>query len=73
MGIRKASKITIPTWSAADLNVDPARVGARGSAISWPKISPLPAKEVKVEMISGDSPQQVAAALVDKLIVEKVI
>jgi electron transfer flavoprotein beta subunit len=73
MGIRKASKITIPTWTAADLSVDPARVGARGSVVSWPKMSPLPAKEVKVEMISGDSPQQIATGLVDKLIAEKVI
>jgi electron transfer flavoprotein beta subunit len=73
MGIRKAAKMNIPVWTAGDLGVDPSKVGAKGSAVAWQKLYPVPAKEVKVELITGDSPQQAAAALVDKLITEKVI
>jgi electron transfer flavoprotein beta subunit len=73
MGIRKAAKMNIPVWTAGDLQVDPAKVGANGSAVTWPKLFPVPAKEVKVELINGDSPQQAAAMLVEKLISEKVI
>lgn len=73
MGIRKAAKMNIPAWGASDLGVDPAKVGARGSAVAWPGLVPMPAKEVKVEMVTGDSPQAIAAALVEKLVAEKVV
>lgn len=73
MGIRKASKATIPVWSAADLGVDAAKVGASASAVAWPEIYPMPAKEIKVEIIEGETPQEIAAKLVDKLIAEKVV
>lgn len=73
MGIRKAAKATIPTWSAADLGLDSAKVGSAGSAVSWPDVYPVPVVETKVEIIEGDSPQAVAAKLVDKIMAEKVI
>jgi electron transfer flavoprotein beta subunit len=72
MGIRKAAKANIPTWSAADLAVDPALAGASGSATRWPAIYPPPAREGAVEMIDG-APEEVAAKLADKLIADKVI
>lgn len=72
MGIRKASKANIPTWGAADLGADVARVGAAGSATKWPAIYPPPAREGAVEIIEG-SPEEVAAKLADKLIADKVI
>ena len=72
MGIRKAAKATIPTWSAADLGLDTAKVGEAGSATRWPTISPLPVREGNVEMLEG-SPEQVAAMLADKLMADKVI
>ena len=73
MGIRKASKATIPVWSAADLGLDTARLGADHAAIAWLDIFPPPVKETKVEMISGDSPQAIAATLADKLMEDKVV
>jgi electron transfer flavoprotein beta subunit len=73
MGIRKAAKATVPTWTAADLGVDTSKVGAAASAVAWTDIYPLPVKETKVEMIEGANAQEVAAKLVDKLIAEKVI
>ena len=72
MGIRKAAKAVIPTWAVADLGLDPAAVGAAGSAVTWPEVYPLPARESNVEILDG-SPEEVAAKLADKLIAEKVI
>jgi len=72
MGIRKAAKANIPTWTAADLGLDAATVGAAGSAVAWPEIYPLPPREGSVEIING-SPEEVAMKLADKLIADKVI
>ena len=72
MGIRKAAKAAIPIWSVADLGLDPAKVGAAGSAVTWPEVYPLPARESNVELLDG-SPQEIAVKLADKLIAEKVI
>ncbi len=72
MGIRKAAKATIATWTAADLGLDPAKVGEAGSATRWPSVTPLPAREGSVEMIEG-APEEVAAKLADKLQADKVI
>ncbi len=73
MGIRKAAKTTIPVWKAADLNLEPSKVGVAAAAVTWVDIYPMPAKETKVEMIQGASPAEIAANLVDKIMAEKVI
>ena len=73
MGIRKAAKVTIPIWGASDLGVDKSKVGTAGSVVSWPKVYAPPAKVVKVEIVTGATPQEVAANLADKLVAEKVI
>lgn len=68
MGIRKASRATIPVWSAADLGVSGV-----GSKVDWSQVYAMPPREGSVEMITGDSAQDMAAQLVDKLFEEKVI
>jgi len=73
MGIRKAAKATIPVWKAADLGLEPSKVGAPGAAVTWMDIYPLPVKETKVEIIQGSSPEEIAAKLADKIMAEKVI
>jgi electron transfer flavoprotein beta subunit len=73
MGIRKASKAVIPTWTASDLGCDPAKIGAAGSAMRWPKIYPPPPREGAVEIIEGSTPEEIAARLADKLMAEKII
>ena len=73
LGIRKAAKATIPTWTAADLDLDPATVGAAGSGVRWPELSLSPAREGECQFITGDTPEAIAAALVDKLMAEKII
>jgi electron transfer flavoprotein beta subunit len=73
IGIRKAAKAVIPTWSLADLGLDPSTVGALGSGVRWPEVSLPPARERECEMITGDSPEAIAATLVDRLLAEKII
>ncbi len=72
-GIRKAAKATIPVWSVADLELDTSKVGAEASAVAWPEIYPLPNRDTAVEIIEGESPVEIAATLVEKLMAEKVI
>ncbi|GAB4438777.1 MAG: electron transfer flavoprotein subunit beta/FixA family protein [Anaerolineae bacterium] len=72
MQIRKAAKKEIPTWSAADLGLDAAQVGAAGSQASWPTVTLPPTREASVEMIDGPA-AEAAKTLVDRLLAEKII
>ncbi len=68
MGIRKASRANIPVWSLADLGIH-----APTPLVRWPDVVNPPAREVKTEIITGDSPQQIAEQLADKIMEEKVL
>lgn len=68
MGIRKASRANIPVWSLADLGIN-----APTPLVRWPDVVNPPAREVKTEIITGDSPQQIAEQLADKIMEEKVL
>lgn len=68
MGIRKASRATIPTWGLSDLGME-----APTPVVRWPELINPPAREVKTEMITGDSPQQIADQLAEKILGEKVL
>jgi len=72
MGIRKANRATIPVWTAADLDVN-GGTGAAASKVDWSHIYALPPREGAVEMIAGETVEEQAQALVDKLFEEKVI
>jgi electron transfer flavoprotein beta subunit len=68
MGIRKASKATIPMWSLVDLGIQaPAPVVTR-TAVLTP-----PVREAACEIISGESPAAIAEVLVEKIMAEKVL
>lgn len=69
MGIRKASKAEIPTWSFADLGLESPPV----PALEWPEIMAPAKAETECEFIEGDTPEEQAARLADRLIEEKVI
>jgi electron transfer flavoprotein beta subunit len=69
MGIRKASKAEIPVWSASDIGLD-AGVSVK---VKWPEIAPLPVRAGAVEIIQGGSVEEKVAALVEKLMAEKVV
>lgn len=68
MGIRKASRAVIPTWSLADLGI-----AAPDSVVRWPEIMNPPVRQVTTEMISSASPQEIAETLADKILAEKVL
>ncbi len=57
-----AKKAVIPTWTAADLNADPEKVGLKGSPTKVVKIFAPPVK-VNKEIISGDVPDMVDCLL----------
>ena len=68
MGIRKASKATIPVWSLAD-------VGAAASApvVTRVELMNPPVQDTTIEIISGESPAEIADKLADKILAEKVL
>ena len=68
MGIRKASRATIPEWNLGDLGI-----GAPESVVRWPELMNPPVREITTEIITGDSPQEIAEKLVDKILEEKVL
>lgn len=68
MGIRKASRAEIPVWSLADLGAEIPE-----SVVTWPEMINPPKQEVVTEIVSGGSPEEVAGALADKIIEEKVL
>lgn len=68
MGIRKASKANIPVWSLADLGISaPAPVVTRTELMN------PPVQETAIEMITGETPAEIAEKLADKIIAEKVL
>ena len=68
MGIRKASKATIPVWSLGDLGVSAPEPVVRRSELMSP-----PLQETTIEIITGETPAEVAGKLVDKILAEKVL
>jgi electron transfer flavoprotein beta subunit len=68
MGIRKASKAEIPVWSLSDINATaPAPIVTRIELMN------PPARETIVEIIAGESPEEIAEKLADKILAEKVL
>ncbi|HEY44779.1 MAG TPA: electron transfer flavoprotein subunit beta/FixA family protein, partial [Anaerolineae bacterium] len=59
----------IPLWTASELGLDEVPA----SATTWPGIFAPPKIETEVEMVEGETPEEIAAKLADRLIEEKVI
>jgi electron transfer flavoprotein beta subunit len=68
MGIRKAARAAIPTWTLVDLGIP-----VPSTMVEWPEIMNPPVREVKCEFIAGDTPQAIAETLVDRILAEKVL
>lgn len=68
LGIRKAQKAFIPTWSLADIKLPPIEA----MVICTEVINP-PQQEVVTEMITGSTPLEIAKSLVEKIMTEKLI
>ncbi len=71
MGIRKAGKVEIPKWGAADLGLDAAKVGVAGSSTKVVEIA-VPPPRGAGEVLKGEL-EDVATALTTKLLDLKVI
>ncbi len=68
MGIRKASKATIPVWSLSDIGASaPTPIVTRSELMNPPSV------ERAVEMISGETPAEIAEKLAEKIFAEKVL
>lgn len=68
MGIRKASKATIPVWSLSDLGT-----GAPAPVVTRSELMNPPVQEKEVEMITGENAAEIADKLADKILAEKVL
>jgi electron transfer flavoprotein beta subunit len=73
MGIRKANRASIPTWSAADLDVASSESGAEAARVDWSNIFEPPPRDSSVEIISAETVEEEAKMLADRLLEEKVI
>jgi len=74
MGIRRATKMEIPVWAAADLpECDSGMCGLNGSPTQVVKVFAPPAREGKVELIEADDMNEATGILADRLLAEKVI
>lgn len=71
MGIRKASKVEIPQWSAGDLGIDTNTVGKNGASTKVVEIAVPPPRSAG-EILKGEV-DDIAATVVDRLLDLKVI
>jgi electron transfer flavoprotein beta subunit len=72
--LRRAVKMQIPTWRAADLaGLDARKLGLSGSPTRVVQISSPPGRAAKVEMIPADIVDRAAAVLAEKLLAAKVL
>jgi electron transfer flavoprotein beta subunit len=68
IGIRKASKATIPVWTLADVGG-----AAPEQFVNRKELITPPSHEITCEVITGDSAAAIAATLADKVLAEKVL
>ena len=68
MGIRRASKANIPLWSLSDLGAS-----APSPVVKRTELMNPPQQNTSIEIISGESPAEIADKLADKILAEKVL
>jgi electron transfer flavoprotein beta subunit len=74
MGVRRASRMQYPVITGDDLEgLDRSKVGEGAALLRWTDLRKPPARMGKCEFITGATVAEQAAALVEKLIAEKVI
>ncbi len=66
-GKMRAKKVQIPHWGAEDLDVDPEKIGLKGSPTQVVKIF-TPQRTGTHEIIEGESPEEMAKKLVEKVL-----
>jgi electron transfer flavoprotein beta subunit len=68
MGIRRASKVEIPTWSLSQIGIPAPAV-----VIEYVSIEDAPVREVVCELVAGANPQEIGERLADKILGEKLL
>jgi electron transfer flavoprotein beta subunit len=68
MGIRKASKAEIPVWSLTDLGISTPL-----PTVERTDLAPPTARDLKCEIITGNTPAEIADKLADKILADKVL
>ena len=68
MGIRRASKVEIPTWSLSQIGIP-----APSPVVEYLSLMDAPVREVVCELITGANPQEIADHLADKILGEKLL
>jgi electron transfer flavoprotein beta subunit len=68
MGIRKASKATIPVWSLSDVGTS-----APDPVVKRTELLNPPVQETSIEIITGETPVEIADKLADKILAEKIL
>jgi electron transfer flavoprotein beta subunit len=68
MGIRKASKANIPIWSLGDLGI-----AAPSAVVKRTELMNPPVQNTEIEIITGESPAEIADKLAEKILAEKVL
>jgi electron transfer flavoprotein beta subunit len=68
MGIRKASKANIPIWSLGDLGI-----AAPAAVVKRTELMNPPVQGTEIEIITGESPAEIADKLAEKILAEKVL
>ncbi len=72
-GIRTARRMEIPVWGADEIKAEPRYLGLDGSPTQVIRVFTPPKREGRVEMIAGDSVDETADALADRLLGDKVV
>jgi electron transfer flavoprotein beta subunit len=68
MGIRRASKAEIPTWSLSQIGIP-----APAAKVEYLSLVDAPVREVVCELVTGTNPQEIAERLADKILGEKLL
>jgi electron transfer flavoprotein alpha/beta subunit len=72
--IRRAVRMKIPTWTAADLvGADPKKLGLEGSPTRVITICSPPGRGGAVDMIPAENADKAASVLVEKILAEKIL
>jgi len=68
IGIRKASKAEIPTWSLSQVGIP-----VPSAVVEQLALMDAPVREVVCELVTGGNPQEIAEHLADKILGEKLL
>lgn len=70
--IMQAARKQVSVWSAADLGLDPSQIGAQGVRLNLERLY-QPVSEVECEVMEGETPDEKAQKLAQRLREEKII